>query len=130
MLDPHIKELANGVNFAALTTLLPDGAPMTHVMWVSADDEHVLINTEVDRQKYKNVQRDPRVAVTIVDRSNPYHYAEVRGRVVDTVTGEEARRDIDALSNKYNGKDYPPENIGSERVLLKITPERQRVFGR
>lgn len=126
MIDDAIKTLAQGPNFAALTTLLPDGMPMTHVMWVDADDEHILINTEVHRQKFKNVERDPRVAVTIIDHENPYHYAEVRGHVVDTTRGDEARANIDTLSRKYGETDYDPAAITSERVILRIAPERQR----
>ena len=57
MLDENIKSLAQAKNFAAFTTLLPGGQPMTHVMWVDADDEHILINTEVDRQKARNVKQ-------------------------------------------------------------------------
>ncbi len=125
MLDKTAKELAKGKNFAALTTLFADGRPQTNVMWVDADDDHLLINTEVHRQKYKNVSRDPRVTVTVIDASNPYHYAEVRGRVVDEVRGEEARAHIDALSEKYTGGPYQPE-VTSERVLLKVAPDRQR----
>ena len=74
-LDPDIKQRAQGPNFAALTTLMPDGQPQTQVMWVDADDEHVLINTELGRQKQRNVERDPRVTVTIIDRDDPYSYA-------------------------------------------------------
>jgi PPOX class probable F420-dependent enzyme len=129
MLDTEVKNLARGANFAAFTTLFPDGMPSTHVMWVDADDEHVLINTEVHRQKYKNVEGDPRVCVTVVDREQPYRYAEVRGRVVETVRGEEARHHIDALSRKYTGHDYDAQAITSERVILRIEPERQRVAG-
>jgi PPOX class probable F420-dependent enzyme len=124
MIEDAVKQYAEAANFAALTTLLPDGQPQTHVMWVGADDEHVLINTEVHRQKYKNVRRDPRVTVTIIDRDNPYRYAEVRGRVVDEVRGEAARAHIDELSRKYTGKDYGT-TIQSERVILRIRPERQ-----
>lgn len=123
-LDPDVRDLANGANFAALTTLFADGQPQTHVMWVGADDEHILINTEVDRQKHRNVTRDPRVAVTVIDAENPYHYAEVRGEVVEQVRGQEARDHIDVLAQKYLGKDYPPEQIGTERVLLRIRPDR------
>jgi general stress protein 26 len=83
----------------------------------------VLINTEVHRQKFKNVQRDPRVTVTIWDADDAYRYVEVRGRVVKTVRGEEARAHIDACSRRYFGADYPAE-IGSERVILRIAPER------
>jgi PPOX class probable F420-dependent enzyme len=129
MIEPRVKELAQGKNFAAFSTLLPSGQPMTHVMWVDANDDYVLINTEVDRQKYKNVEHDPRVTVTVIDAANPYNYVEVRGKVVDKVTGPEARAHIDTLSQKYNGQPYPAENIRTERVILRIAPDRQRSNG-
>jgi PPOX class probable F420-dependent enzyme len=126
MLDPAVKELARQKSFAALTTLLPDGQPQTHLMWVDASDDEVLINTEVGRQKYRNVTHDPRVTVAIFDPQNPYHYAEVRGRVTGTVTGDEARRHLDDLSQKYQGTPYGLP-IGSERVILRISPDRQLI---
>ncbi|HVF32967.1 MAG TPA: PPOX class F420-dependent oxidoreductase [Acidimicrobiales bacterium] len=126
-LDPETRAMAQDKNFATMTTLLPSGYPMTHVMWVDADDEHLLINTEVHRDKYKNVQRDPRVSVTIIDRTNPYKYAEVRGKVVEEIRGPEARDDIDRLSRKYNGTDYDPSMISSERVILKIKPVDKKI---
>jgi PPOX class probable F420-dependent enzyme len=128
MLDDTVKTLARGKNFAALTTLLPDGQPQTHIMWVDASDDEVIINTEVERQKFRNITRDPRVTVTIFDAANPYRYAEVRGRVRATVTGAEARAHIDQLSEKYTGKPYA-NPIGSERVIVKIAPERSRLNG-
>ncbi|HET8617840.1 MAG TPA: TIGR03618 family F420-dependent PPOX class oxidoreductase, partial [Acidimicrobiales bacterium] len=103
-------------------TLLRDGTPQTTPMWVDADDDHLLLNTEVHRQKYKNIERDPRVTVTIWEASNPYAYAELRGRVVDMVRGPEARSHIDQLSQRYNGTDYP-NPIQSERVILKVAPK-------
>lgn len=124
-MDDKTKELAKGKNFAALTTLFADGHPQTNVMWIDADDEHLLINTEVHRQKYKNLARDKRVTVAVIDASNPYHYAEVRGRVVEEVRGPEARAHIDALSEKYTGGPYQPE-VKSERVLLKVAPDYER----
>ncbi len=126
MLDPEIKRLARGGNFGTITTLLRDGSPITHVMWVDADDDHMLINTEVHRAKFKNIQRDPRVSVVIWDADDPYRYAEARGRVIDTVTGPDARRHIDELSMRYMGKPYDAAMIKSERVILRIEPERQR----
>ena len=125
--EPGIRDLAREANFAAFTVLLRSGQPMTHVMWVDADDDHVLINTEVHRAKYEAVRRDPRVTVTIWKRDDPYRFAEVRGRVVETVTGQEAREHIDALSRKYRDRDYDEANIGSERVILRIAPDRQRL---
>jgi PPOX class probable F420-dependent enzyme len=123
--EPGIHDLAREANFAAFTVLLRSGQPMTHVMWVDAEDDHVLINTEVHRAKYEAVRRDPRVTVTIWKRDDPYRFAEVRGRVVETVTGPEARQHIDALSRKYRNRDYDEANIGSERVILRIAPDRQ-----
>ena len=122
-LDDDVRELATGQNFAALTTLLPDGTPQTHVMWVDADDEHVLINTEVHRAKFRNLERDPRATVTIWDREDPYRFVEVRGRVVETVTGPEALAHIEACSQRYFGRPYPGP-IQSERVIVRIAPDR------
>jgi PPOX class probable F420-dependent enzyme len=126
MLDDKTKALASARNFAVLTTLMADGTPQSHVMWVDHDDTHILINTEIHRQKYINVSRDPRATVTIVDAENAYSYSEVRGTVVGTVGGETARRHIDELSQRYFGRPYS-NPIQSERVILKIRPERVNV---
>jgi PPOX class probable F420-dependent enzyme len=119
-----VLELARGQNFAALTTLLPGGHPQTQVMWIDANEQHLLVNTEVHRQKFRNVERDPRVTVTIWDMEDPYRFVEVRGEVVEKVKGQEAREHIDELSHKYRGKPYQPQ-IKSERVVLWIAPSRQ-----
>ena len=126
MLEESVRRLAKGRNFAALTTLLPDGQPMTHVMWVDCDDGHILINTETHRRKARNMRRDPRVTVAIWEADDPYRYAEVRGEVVDIVTGPEARAHIDELSMRYYGHEYRNQ-IQSERVVVRIRPVRQRV---
>ena len=123
-LQPMVLELARGQNFAALTTLLPGGHPQTQVMWIDANEQHLLVNTEVHRQKFRNVERDPRVTVTIWDMEDPYRFVEVRGEVVEKVKGMEAREHIDELSHKYRGKPYQPQ-IKSERVVLRIAPSRQ-----
>jgi PPOX class probable F420-dependent enzyme len=123
-LHPRVIELASGDNFAALTTLLPDGHPQTQVMWVDADSTHLLINTEVHRQKFRNVERDPRVTLTIWDKEDPYSFVELRGEVVEKAKGLEARKHIDELSYKYHGRPYGTP-IRSERVMLRIAPLRQ-----
>lgn len=126
MLEEPVRKLATGRNFGTLTTLMPGGQPQSQLVWVDADDDHLLVNTEVERQKFRNVQRDPRVTVTIIDAENPYHYAEIRGRVTETVRGDEARAHIDTLSQRYTGGPYQ-NPIRSDRVIIKITPERQLV---
>lgn len=124
MLEEKTRRLASGKNFAVLTTLMPDGTPQSHVMWVDHDGEHILINTEVHRRKFKNLSQDARATITIIDSDDAYSYVEIRGRVVDRIGGQEARDHIDVLSQRYFGKDYS-NPIQSERVILKIEPERE-----
>ena len=128
MLQPAIRALATGKNFGTIAVRLQNGQILSHVMWVDADDDELLINTEVHRAKYKAVQQEPEVTVTIWDATNPYRYAEVRGRVSGEVRGDEARAHIDTLSQKYLGHDYKAK-IHSERVVLRIEPVRQRTWG-
>jgi PPOX class probable F420-dependent enzyme len=127
-LDPDLHRLATSGAFAALTTLGPDGMPSTHVMWVDADDDHLVINTEVHRQKFKNTSRDPRVAITVMDPESPYRFIEARGRVVGTVGGKAAREHIDVLSHRYMGGAYA-NAIQSERVILQVDVEKLHIHG-
>jgi len=118
-MDPDIMRLILVPNFAVLTTLGPHGEPSSHVTWVDCSHEHLLVNTEVHRQKMRNVTRDPRVAVTVLDSESPYKFIEVRGIVTESTTGTEAREHIDALARRYTGADYAPRIVG-ERVILRI----------
>jgi PPOX class probable F420-dependent enzyme len=127
-LEPVIRELARAANFGVLSFHLPSGQLAGHVMWVDATDDQLLINTEVHRAKYKAMQQNPNVSVTIWDRENPYRYAEVRGRVIGEVRGDEARSHIDDVSRKYLGHEYQAP-IQSERVIVRIDPVRQITRG-
>ncbi len=122
MLDDSLKQLLRGGNFATMSTLLDDGRPAAQVMWVDCDDEHVLINTEVHRRKFRSVVRDPRVTICVWERENPYAYTEIRGTVVDMVHGAPARAHIDELALRYFERPYDPAEIESERVILRIAP--------
>lgn len=122
-LDPDLHQLATAKNFAAMSTLMPDGQPQTQLMWVHADEDHLIINTEIGRQKFRNVERDPRVTVTVFDVENPYRYIEARGRVVATEGGDAARANIDELSQKYTGGPYA-NPIGTERIVLHIEVDK------
>ncbi|WP_433802275.1 PPOX class F420-dependent oxidoreductase [Actinomycetospora sp. CA-084318] len=127
-LHPVTEELASGKNFAAVTTVLPSGRLQTQILWVAVKDGQVVLNTETHRKRYRNLQSDPRITVLIRDEQDPYRYAEVRGRVERTTTGDEARAHIDEVAHQYLGTDYPPEGIKSERVILWVTPERQTII--
>jgi PPOX class probable F420-dependent enzyme len=126
MLDARVRELAQGPNFAVTTTVNPDGSLQSLVTWIDADDEYLYVNTETERQRARNARRDPRITVVIFDGDSWWGYVEVRGRVVDVIGGDQARAHIDTVARKYTGKPYA-NPIGSERVMLKIAPDRQRV---
>ena len=125
-MEQKALELLTEPNYATLTTMMPDGSAQTHMVWVNTDGEHVLVNTELHRQKARNIARDPRVTVFVFNRDNMWNWAEIRGEVVETVTGPQAREHIDELSRKYVGKDYA-NPIQSERVMFKIAPRNQLV---
>jgi PPOX class probable F420-dependent enzyme len=109
--------------FASLVTLMPDGSPQVTPVWIDFDGEHVLFNTAVGRQKDKNLQRDGRVALALVDPDNPYRYLEVRGHVAER-TQNGADDHINKLAKKYLNKDvYPFRQPGEQRVLYKVKPE-------
>ncbi|MFJ9693255.1 TIGR03618 family F420-dependent PPOX class oxidoreductase [Kitasatospora sp. NPDC101183] len=126
-LSPAVRALADGPNFGALTTLMRDGTPQTQIVWVSTIGDHLALNSEVARQKVRNLRRDPRATVTIWQHDDPLNFAEVRGRVVEEVLGDRARAHIDELSRKYLGGPFPDEFIASDRVLLLVAPDRQLV---
>ena len=126
-LDDKTIKMASEPNYAALTTLFKNGVPQTHVMWVDTDGENILINTEIHRVKYKNVKIDPRVTVMIWKHDNPFKFVEIRGEVIGEITGQEARDNIDKLSEKYWNKPYPFP-IQTERIVLIIKSNKEVTF--
>lgn len=123
-IDPDVHRLAKGANLATVVTLMPDGQPQALPLWIDSDGENVLINTEPQRQRGRNVRRDPRVTVLIQNHDDPWDWAEVRGTVTEVVGGQVARDHIDELSHKYVGADYGAP-IGPEgRVIYKVSPTK------
>jgi PPOX class probable F420-dependent enzyme len=123
-LDDDTIRLAKGANLATVVTLMPDGQPQALLTWVDTDGEHVLVNTEPSRQRAKNLKRDPRITVLIHSGDNPWDWAEIRGTVVETVGGQEARDHIDALARKYTGEDYGRPVGDAGRIILKVSPTK------
>ncbi len=123
-LDADVVRLAKGANLATIVTLMPDGQPQAQLRWIDCDEEHLLVNTEPQRQAAKNVARDPRITILIHSCENVYDWAEVRGTVTETVGGGEARAHIDTLSTKYTGADYQLPIGPQGRVILRVTPKK------
>lgn len=123
--DPNIKELFERKNFAFLSSLMKDGSPHVTPTWVDIEDDNILINTAIGRIKQKNVSRDPRIALAIIDQDNQYEMVTVRGKVTDQITGDVAEKHIDKLAKKYINLDkYPRRLKGEQRVILRIRPEK------
>jgi PPOX class probable F420-dependent enzyme len=123
-LDEDAVRLAKGKNLASVVTLMPSGQPQAQLTWIDSDGEHILVNTEPQRQRAKNVKRDDRMTVLIHSADDPWDWAEIRGRITDTITGQRARDHIDELSRKYVGTDYQNQ-IGPEgRVILVLEPTK------
>lgn len=109
--------------FAHFASLLPDGSPHVVPVWVDYDGEHLLANSTAGRRKTRNVEADPRVAISMLDPDDPYRYLGVRGEVVE-VTEEGAVDHINELAHRYMGVDEYP-NLGTEespRVVIRIRP--------
>lgn len=123
-LDEFVYKLCTeGKNFAALSTLMPDGSPQVSIVWVDADEEYILINTAEGRVKPDNIRRDNRVAVSVFDPENPYRQAMVRGKA-DEDKRIDAEKHIDMMAMKYLGVDkYPYRGPGEKRVVFRIKPE-------
>lgn len=124
-LSAEERKLFEDKNFAFVATVNKDGSPQVTPVWVDTDGKYVLVNTATSRQKSKNVQKDPRVAIAVVDHQNPYKGVFVRGKVVSMERGKIADDHIDKMAKKYIDQDkYPSRQPGEERVLLKIAPTK------
>ena len=121
-LTDEVRELFTAANYAHVATLMPDGSPHSVAVWTGLEGEHVVFFTQPTSQKARNLERDPRVAISITDHDNPYRTARIRGEVVDTVRGEPALEVIDRLSDKYTGEPFPMR--GPDSILYLIEPRK------
>jgi PPOX class probable F420-dependent enzyme len=116
------RPLLDDPNFAHIVTLMPDGMPQTTPVWIDRDGDVVVFNTAKGRAKHRNLERDPRIALSVCAADNPYSYLQVRGRA--ELVEEGARDHIDKMAQKYIGKErYPFSQPGEERIIVRITPE-------
>jgi PPOX class probable F420-dependent enzyme len=116
------RRLLDGKNYAVLATVNSDGSPQTSAMWVGRDGDDLLFSTIEGRVKHRNMLRDPRVSVTVLDSADPENYVELRGRVSMT---PDVGSEVDTkLSWKYDGKDPDPDRPGAVRVIVRMVVEK------
>jgi PPOX class probable F420-dependent enzyme len=124
-LSDNLKQVLDGKVFVTMATVQPDGSPQVTPVWVKRDGDQLLISTTIDRRKYLNLKRDPRITVAVVDPKAPYTYAEIRGTVEMTTEGGQEL--INELALKYAGKKYSEFNSAAEdaqRVVVRVTPRK------
>jgi PPOX class probable F420-dependent enzyme len=121
-LSDAVRELVDGKNYATLATINADGSPQTSAMWVGRDGDDLLFSTVAGRLKDRNMRRDPRVSVTIMEREDPENYTEIRGTA--TITDAGGRELDDRLSWKYDGKEAGEDAPGAVRVVVRVVPEK------
>ena len=106
-LDPEVRQLLQGANFVTLATLTADGAPHATTVWGDIERGHPCFFTQPSSFKARNIDGDPRVAMTLVDRDNPYRTGQLRGHVIETIWDDEALEIIDRMSRTYTGENFP-----------------------
>ncbi|WP_236788201.1 TIGR03618 family F420-dependent PPOX class oxidoreductase [Amycolatopsis sp. GM8] len=122
-LPDDLLALLRAPSLCFIATTMPDGSPQLTQTWVDTDGKHVLVNTVQGFRKVKNIARDPRVALNVVDRDNPSHYFRIRGRVLD-ITETGAAEHIDELAQRYTGRPYQwYGGAGQIRLLVTIEPD-------
>ncbi len=125
----NFQDLFTKKAFAQLATLMPDGSPQVTPVWCDYDGNYIRINTAKGRVKDKNMRKNKKVALALMDPDNPYRYMTVRGEV-EELTEEGADAHIDLLAKKYLGADkYPYRQPGEVRVIYKIRPEKFSSMG-
>ena len=123
--DQPVQELLEQPNHAVISTFNQDGSVHNTVVWISADDGTVAVNSAIGRKWPTNLERDPRVNVLVYEQGNPYNYVEIRGSASATRQG--ADEHINALTKKYIGQDeYPFRQPGEQRIKFVIQPDHIR----
>jgi PPOX class probable F420-dependent enzyme len=113
--------LLDGRNYAVLATVNADGSPHTSAMWIGRDGNDLLFSTVAGRVKHRNMLRDPRISVTVIESADPENYVELRGRV--SMAPEPDRWLHIQLAGKY-AKDPGEDKAGAERVVVRVTVEK------
>ena len=114
--------------FANVATLMPDGTPQVTPIWFDYSPGVIHLNTASGRVKAQNMQEGAKVALSIMDPDNPYRYVQIRGHVINT-TKDGADKQIDAISHKYLGKDYPFRRPGEERISVDVAIDKASASG-
>jgi PPOX class probable F420-dependent enzyme len=120
-LTDDVRALFDGPNYAHVATLMPDGGPHSVPVWTGVEADRIAFLTSPGSRKARNIDHDPRVAISVTAHDQPFTMAGVRGRIAERLEGDAAGEVIDRISHKYTGAPYP---LREDRVVFLIEPER------
>jgi len=121
-MDQKVERLFQQKNLIFVSTINLDGSPQLTPVWGDYDNGYVLVNTAEGRLKHKNVLRDPRVAISVVDHDNPLNMTTIKGKVVEIIPDYDYVH-ANKLTKQYLGIDeYPFKRDGEKRIIFKIKP--------
>jgi PPOX class probable F420-dependent enzyme len=123
-LQPEVISLLSRPNFAHLSTLMPDGSPNSTPVWIGLDGDRILLRTNEDSLKARNLHRDPRLSLSVVDFHNPYEELQIRGRAVEFRPDPKLEA-VDKISHKYTGTPFPMRGSAG-RIVIVIEVEKAR----
>jgi PPOX class probable F420-dependent enzyme len=127
-IEGRAEELLKAKNFCQVATLRRDGSVHLVPVWVDVQDGRAVLNTAEGRVWPSNLERDPRVTLSVQNMENPYEYVMIRGRLAERTT-EGADQHIDEMAKKYLDQDsYPFRQSGEQRLIMRIEPEHVRVY--
>lgn len=128
MLDPDVRDLAAAPNFAHVATTMADGTPQSSAVWIGVEGEHLVFFKEPTSVAFRNLERDPAVAISIIAVDDPYRGCSLRARVVEVRQGPEAFSWLDARAREYTGNPYPPAERPAQGALLIVAVERTSTY--
>lgn len=123
-LPPQVADLLGERNYVHLATIEPDGSVSSRPVWVDVEEDRVIFLTQIGSRKARNIERDPRVAMSVHHREDPYRAAELRGRVVERIDGDAALVLADRIARKYTGAEIPLR--GEETVIYVVEADESR----
>ena len=118
-LPDDVRELLAKPNPAVITTVRPDGQPVSVATWYLLDGDRILVNMDEGRKRLDYIRKDPRVTLTALDEAGWYTHVSLQGQVVE-MRDDEGLVDIDRLSTHYRGKPYPNRERGRVSAWIEV----------
>jgi PPOX class probable F420-dependent enzyme len=123
-----VRELLDGPNYAHLTTLMTDGSPRNHVVWVWREDDRIIVATSTGHFKAQDMDRDPRVSISLINQEDPYQMAALRGEVVE-VRPHDGLKLMDRISHKYTSNSFPDRQSELSYYVIAVRSAYERKLG-